>query len=412
MSKLENDAMIQLINNINEKKSGVNTKQKKKEIVSEKNCCIAAVKYNTIGNAYKDRVNNVNVYLVKEEKNGSMKTFAYARCSKTTQESNDYCHLHCRMIKHNNAGIKIFEKDVLPKDKSDKSRWLANINDDFFENMGKRGAKKKYSDNNFTFSDENNPILLVLNHKNAKLTTQMAVFASQLLKNTNSEDLKSNKLDNLMTFISSEKNKISKTTDNKKSVVESLPVVSSKEAPDEEASDEEASDEEASDKEASDEEASDEEASDEEASDEEASDEEASDEEASDEEASDEEASDKASDEASPEDPEDPEDEVSCTPIYTINKKLLWLNDINNIIYEPEGEDGGEEIGILTEISEEYCTIIHNKKSCTVLKKISIKKHGEIYCCVLTDSLFNKKLKLIGKRTKLKNNEYDFNIKI
>ena len=377
MSKLENDAMIQLINNINEKKSGVNTKQKKKEIVSEKNCCIAAVKYNTIGNAYKDRVNNVNVYLVKEEKNGSMKTFAYARCSKTTQESNDYCHLHCRMIKHNNAGIKIFEKDVLPKDKSDKSRWLANINDDFFENMGKRGAKKKYSDNNFTFSDENNPILLVLNHKNAKLTTQMAVFASQLLKNTNSEDLKSNKLDNLMTFISSEKNKISKTTDNKKSVVESLPVVSSKEAPDEEASDEEASDEEASDKEASDEE-----------------------------------ASDKASDEASPEDPEDPEDEVSCTPIYTINKKLLWLNDINNIIYEPEGEDGGEEIGILTEISEEYCTIIHNKKSCTVLKKISIKKHGEIYCCVLTDSLFNKKLKLIGKRTKLKNNEYDFNIKI
>jgi len=184
MSKIENEAMVQLLSHINEKKCDnypLDTK-KKKNISDGTNCCTAAVKYNTIGNAYKDIQNKVNVYLVKDDKNGSVKINAYARCSKTKQDGGDFCHLHCRMIKCGSKSLKVFDKDIIPISSDDKLRWLARTDDDFFENMGKRGAKKKHGENNYTFSDDKHPILLILTHKNAKLATQLSIYASQLLK--------------------------------------------------------------------------------------------------------------------------------------------------------------------------------------------------------------------------------------
>jgi hypothetical protein len=158
----EDDTINQLLNNLNDNKGKFSHLKQKKDYFIEKNCCTAAVKYNTIGTAYTDTKNNLNVYLIKEEKNGNLKTNAYSRCSKTTQDGNVFCHLHCRMLKYNSEGLKIFDKDIVPKSSTDKTRWLANINDDFFENMGKRGAKKKNIDNNYVFSTNNNPILLIL----------------------------------------------------------------------------------------------------------------------------------------------------------------------------------------------------------------------------------------------------------
>ena len=99
---------------------------------------------------------------------------------------------------------------------------------------------------------------------------------------------------------------------------------------------------------------------------------------------------------------------VSCIPIHTTKGKQLWLNADNNIIYEPEGEDGGEEIGVLKKISSQYHTIFHENEYYTVIKEIKDKKRGMINCCVLTNSLFDKKMKLIGNRKKLKNKEYSF----
>ena len=404
MSKFDDIATIQLLSNINEKKiSNISEiKNKKKDISTEKNNCIAAVRYNTIGNAYKDRMNNIDVYLVKEEKNGNIKTHAYSRCSKTTQDGTNFCHLHCRMTKYNNDGLKIFEKDILPSNPNDKMRWLANVNDDFFENMGKRGAKKKNGENNYTFPDENHPVLLILTHKNAKLTTQLSLYASQLLKNsnyvcpeimnnkdsdikkTNSKKVKevtknntSENISNLISMIST----IDKSSEllKKPIIKEELENIKLELKEEEESLDDESEDEESEDEESEDEESENEVSKCEKLE-------------------KDDESIDNNSD----------DEGVSCIPIYTNKNKLLWYNSEDQTVYEPEGDDGGKEIGILKEISKEYHTINYNDKSYTVLIELSDKSKGKIYCCVLTDSLFDKKLNFIGVRTKVKNNEYRF----
>jgi len=178
MSKLEEDAINSLIIDI---KNNTSNNSVIKKLVSNKNICTAAVKYNTIGEAYKDIEKNISVYLVKEEKNNAIKINAYTKCSKTAKNGENLCHLHCRMIKTNEIGLKIFDKDIIPNDVKDKTKWLANINDDFFENMGKRGAKKKNNSNIYTFSDPLDPILLVLNHKNAKLYSRLREYAKDLI---------------------------------------------------------------------------------------------------------------------------------------------------------------------------------------------------------------------------------------
>ena len=86
----------------------------------------------------------------------------------------------------------------------------------------------------------------------------------------------------------------------------------------------------------------------------------------------------------------------------------MYYDEENNSVIEPEGNDSGEIIGILKEISKEYHTIVYNHKYYTVAKELTHEDKGKIYCCVLTDKVFNKKMKLIGSRTKLKNKEYRF----
>jgi hypothetical protein len=123
---------------------------------------------------------DTEVYLIKDE-NG--KTHAYSRCAKSTQDGKDYCHIHSNTIKNNTSDkVKIFEKDILPKSKSDKNRWIADVNDPYFEEMGKRGAKKKNCENTYTFVDSKHPVKDVLEHKNAKLSTLLTIYASSLLK--------------------------------------------------------------------------------------------------------------------------------------------------------------------------------------------------------------------------------------
>jgi hypothetical protein len=388
MSSLkENEVINELLQNITEKKGSElknqNQKLKKKDNLSEKNCCIAAVRYNTIGNAYKDVEKQIPVYLVKEDKNGVIKTDAYARCSKTTRDGEDFCHLHCRMTKYNKDGLKIFEKDILPKTENDKNRVLANISDDFFENMGKRGAKKKNGENNFIFPSDNHPVLLIMSHKNAKLATQLSLYATELLKNSNmampdeknkflSGSLNDNKKKNneiikektydIMDLISSIQKDSAETTQNLSSDNDS-----------ECSSDSEEIQNNKSDK---------------------------LDKESDDANSDDEQSDDQESDNES--------NGVECEKITTNKGKTLWLNIENNVVYEPEGDDGGEEIGVLTKISDKHHTILYKDVKYTVIKTFNDIDKGQINCCVLSNKLFDKKFKLIGKRMKLKNNEYKF----
>jgi hypothetical protein len=368
---LENEAMSLLMSNISEKQNISNNSNtvSKKDSTNEKKYCIAAVKYTTIGEAFKDIQNNVKVYLVKEEKNGNTKTYAYCRCSKTLQDGKEICHLHLRMINFNKDGLKIFDRDILPKNQHDKSRYLADVNDDFFENMGKRGAKKKNGANNFIFPEPDHPVLLIMSHKNPKLANQLTVYASQLLKNnTNiiSKDFISNEkiskksssvnvepsVSDVINLITSDEKEKSNLKNNK---ISSKKIEYQKKEKDQNQDNSNSSEE----------------------------------------------------DEDEDED-EDDDEGVSCIPIHTTKGKQLWLNADNNIIYEPEGEDGGEEIGVLKKISSQYHTILYETEYYTVIKEIKDKKRGMINCCVLTNSLFDKKMNLIGNRKKLKNKEYSF----
>jgi hypothetical protein len=404
MSSLkENEVINELLQNITDKKGSElknqNQKLKKKDNISEKNCCIAAVRYNTIGNAYKDVEKQIPVYLVKEDKNGVIKTDAYARCSKTTRDGEDFCHLHCRMTKYNKDGLKIFEKDILPKSENDKTRILANISDDFFENMGKRGAKKKNGENNFIFPSDNHPVLLIMSHKNAKLATQLSLYATELLKNSNiampdeknkflSGSLNDNKKKNnesikektydIMDLISSIKKdnstNVKKLSDNEESDNESECSSESEEIQNNKSTNI------------------------------------SSDKHENEESEDDPQDYEESEDEGSSDDQEDDDQSngVECEKIITNKGKTLWLNIENNIVYEPEGDDGGEEIGVLTKIPDKHHTILYKDVKYTVIKTFNDIDKGQINCCVLSNKLFDKKFKLIGKRMKLKNNEYKF----
>ena len=358
MAQLEEEAITQLLSNMSDTKT--------KSIV-KKECCCAAVKYNTIGSAYTDIQNDVTDYLVKEE--GTSKITAYSRCSKSIQEGHDFCHLHLRMKSLNSDGLKVFEKDIVPKE-NDKTRWLAKENDDFFENMGKRGAKKKNTDKNFIFNDVSNPILLVLNHKNPKLVNLLSVYASQLLKG-NYTNSYSDLVDMKETPLKKEKSKKRSKSPNK-DVFKLNELISSISTNVESSFETVVSDEEEYDLlQKKSENSSDDENSDYEKE-------------------------------------EDSDEGVSCIEIRTTKDKLLWYNEESGAVYEPEGEDGGEEIGMLREISEKFHTIKFNDKLYTVLKAITVPKRGQLYYCALTNKLFNEKLKHIGnrKKSKDKKNEY------
>jgi hypothetical protein len=366
MSEIEKEAINQLVSNLKDDSKSSTKIKKKPETL--KNCCIAAVKYNTIGEAYKDHMKGLDVYLVKEEKNGSMKTNAFSRCSKTSQEGKQYCHLHTRMITSNPDGLKIYERDILPKNESDKTRYIANVNDDFFENMGKRGAKKKNGDNNYQFPTENHPILLILNHKNPKLMTHLTLYASQLLKKTVSSD-EFNKLQETPSIVNKED-----SVNNLKNLIRMIPELQgevSKHSAKEKVSVSDDSDEESDEDAASDAEESDADAKEESDT-----------------------ASDAVSDAASD---DGSEEEVSCIPIYTKKDKLLWYNPENNFVYEPEGNDGGEEIGILTQVKEKYATVVYNDEHYTVLKNVKDPTDKASFYCTLTNSMFDKNMKYIGK---------------
>jgi hypothetical protein len=274
----------------------------------------------------------------------------------------------------NGDGLKIFEKDIVPKE-NDKTRWLAKENDDFFENMGKRGAKKKNTDKNFLFNDVSNPILLILNHKNPKLVNLLSIYASQLLKGNYSNNY-SDLVDIKETPLKKDKSKKRSKSPNK-DVFKLNELISSISTTAESSFETVVSDEEYDDilpkKSVN---------------------------------SSDEDDDNDSTNEK--EENSDSEEGVSCIEIRTTKDKLLWYNEETGAVYEPEGDDGGEEIGILKEISEKYHTIKMNDKSYTVLKDINVKKHGTIYYCALTNKLFNKKLKYIGNRKKSKDkpNEY------
>jgi len=389
---------------------------------SSKNCCKAGVRYNTIGNAYRAMMeNNIEVWLIDEEKDDNIKTHAYSRCLKTISSDDGYCHIHSNTIKNNGQSkVKDFEKDIISIDSSDKTRRIATPDDDYFIPMGKRGAKKKNSINTFTFTDDKNPILLVLNHKNAKLNTLLTLYATQILKNNTenitleisklssssqkTKDKKShvNKMNdfdivcsnNLLQMMNdlniNQNNDLSKSGTSKKikqtkssnddsndikfdsddEEIHSVKVhsngMSSKGVSSKGVSSKGVSSKSVSSKYVN----------------KEKSDSEESEAEESEEEESESDESEKADSDI---------ESVECVPIKNKNGEELWYNPNENIVYRMSGEDGeGVELGYLKKVHKNHHYIFFERKYYTVVKQVC-----NNYECVFSNNIFDEDMCLI-----------------
>lgn len=204
----EISAYEEIINNIKKDDSILNIsnelKLKNKSSIkssNEKSLCNAAVKYPTMKAAYNDIKLGKKVILLKiKQKNGNFKYVSYGQCNKTVQDSCENCHIHKQMLKNNVDEFKKFEKDIIPNGE------IASMNHSYFDNMGKRGANKKKTDNMYSFTNEEVPIFDVLSNKNPKLATHLINFAIELLKNKD--------------FLSPKNEEIKEDDEDKESVVE------------------------------------------------------------------------------------------------------------------------------------------------------------------------------------------------
>ena len=364
------DIINKLYENILEN-SGKSKKEPKlqKMISTDKNCCKAGVRYTTIGNAYRSMVNdNLEVWLIDEEKDGNIKTNAYSRCMKTMQGEHGYCHIHFNTFKNNSSAVKDFDKDILPKSADDKIRRLANISDPYFLPMGKRGAKKKSFEKTYTFPDEKHPVLLVMNHKDAKLNTILTLYAIQLLKN-NPQDLpeikklstsppvkvkyinafdqlNSNNLIDIM-------KQLKKTNDLVNESDKMHPIEFNYTQTDThcEALSDAHSDAHSDHSDQSDAHSD---------------------------------TLSAISDEVIIE--EDDIESVNCIPIYTKDKEELWYNLENNMVYRMSGDDGdGVELGLFKKVNKSNHFIVHEKKYYTIVTEID-----SGYKCFFSGKMYDK----------------------
>lgn len=326
-------------------------KELKTKKINDKHRCKAAVRYTTIGRAYSAKmIDGIDVYLIDEEKDGNTKTHAYSPCMKTIQGEHGYCHIHFNTFQKNNSSVKNFETDILPKSQNDKTRRIANIDDKYFSPMGKRGAKKKKVETTYTFPDENHPVLLVLNHKDAKLNTILTLYAIQLLKG-NPQDIpelkqmitepikkvkSSNPFDKLTTTnLVSIVNELKKDDSNTNDLfLEKSDSVSSIDNELEE---------------------------------------------------SDEESVYGFNEESDAQCESDIES-VNCIPIYTKDKEELWYNPENNMVYRMSGDEGdGTKLGLFKKVDKSNHFIIHEKKHYTI-----VKENGDGYKCIFSQKTFDE----------------------
>lgn len=373
-SKIVEKQVIQdLVKNINNKETKLDD-ENAAHTFHDKNLCKAAVRLTTYGKAYEYRLNNKEVYLVNEEgKNGSRKTNAYIRCSKSaSKEGCNLCHIHERTFKNDESSVKIFDTDVMPKDSSDKTKWLANLKDDFFDNMRKK--KKKESTNSFIFPNEADPILLILNNKKSKISSLLYKYATQLLKDIDIKNStkQSDKNDKKDTKESNNSNKSSKSSKSSKKIIKSTQEVSDNEKDEENlVSDSDNNHDHDSDSSDND--------------------------------------SNRSDNENENEDDDEESNELEIdSEIKTNDGQTFYLKD--DTVYK--SHDNGDCImaGTLIETPEKYHTVIHEGKFYSIYLTQKHYQKGDLYICIITNKVFNTKFKLIGNAIK-KNDHYELKFK-
>ena len=390
-------SLLQIVENINENSANslLNESFNKKDKISKVNStvCIAAVPYATKSLAYNDiQKGNIDVYMLKENIKGVWKIKAYSRCSKKQQEGCDYCHIHKKASENNKSEeFKIFEKDIMPKDISDINKYKAVITDEYFDSMGKRGAKKKNVSHNFIFNNENNPILMILKHPNAKLMTSLEMFANQLLKtnapisNITLTPIESNSVSTLLETISKKdkkstglkESKVLKETKEPKEPKETEKLEEPEELEELEESEESEELEES-------------------------------------EESEDLKETEKLEESEESEDLIDIDDNksvasdasssIECIALKTIKGKEIFLEPDSNNVYDNDGDDTEYTLlGTFTKIDEKYGTVKYDDEYYTVMKD-----HDHNKYCVFTNRVYNYDNKHIGSLKKTKSGDIKY----
>ena len=374
-------SLLTIVENINENSANnlLNETSIKKGIIEKSvgTLCVAAVPYATKSSAYNDiQAGNIDVYLIKENIKGTCKVRAYSRCSKRQQDGCDYCHIHKKASENDKSSeLKIFEKDILPQDNNDKSKYKAEITDEYFNSMGKRGAKKKNVSYNFIFSSDSNPILMILKHPNAKLMTSLEMFAAQLLKtNTPISNITLTPLDQQSPIKSSENiienesvkktDKLSETSDNGSKDLKNIKTVINITNVENNIDKCNIIDDGKSAKEDIE--------------------------------------SDKEDDNISV--LSDASSSIECISIKTMKGKEIFLEPDTNNVYDTDGDDSSYALlGIFTKIDEKYATIKYDDEYYTVMKDYEKDKY-----CVFTNRVYNTDNKQIGTLKKSKSGEIKF----
>lgn len=388
-------SLLKIVENINENSANslLNESINKKDKISKVNStvCIAAVPYATKSLAYNDiQKGNIDVYMLKENIKGVLKIKAYSRCLKKQQEGCDYCHIHKKASENNKSEeLKIFEKDIMPKDINDKNKYKAFITDEYFESMGKRGAKKKNVSYNFIFNSENNPILMILKHPNAKLMTSLEMFANQLLKtnapisNITLTPIESNSVSTLLETISKndkkstglKKTKGIKETEETEKIEDSVELEEVEESEDVEESEEVEESKEVDELEES-------------------------------EEVKEVEKSEDLNDidDDTKSVASDASSSIECIALKTIKGKEIFLEPDSNNVYDNDGEDTEYTLlGTFTKIDEKYGTIKYDDEYYTVMKD-----HDHNKYCVFTNRVYNYDNKHIGSLKKTKSGDIKY----
>ncbi len=343
-----------------EQNSAVKKADKKKKEV--KPMCHAAAKHNTIKDALIALTEkNMEVFVIREAREddaSKIKDTAYSRCTISAMKGNNFCHHHvdCKTL-------KIFDDDIIPRGDDDlERRQITSKDDKFFEDMGKRGARAKKAKTGYEFKDPNNPVKLVLEHKNGFLQIELNKFAFELLKNE--------KYKGTSTVIEKKSNR-GRPRKNEDSVAAEVVNNTTNEVEDEVEDDESDEDEENVENNNSKPDFG-----------------------------SDEEVE-KQNNEDEDDEDDDNEDEVELTTLC--GKNITYVVSDNDIYDPEEVDDSGAAtcIGQLFEIeNKSYVNVVYNNKNYAILVPMKCDVDGkplDFFRCPLNDNAFDMKMNFIGR---------------
>ncbi len=346
----------------------------KKPILQKTNTrCAAGVPFKTKKEALNHLMKEKKLYYIVDENK------AYYQCKKSSEDDCELCHLHKQTFDEDKSKIKLFDKDIVMSDEKNANRLVLLPKDashQYFDNMEKRGAKKKHKV--IEIEDSSEEIFECFQDEEKK---RMLTFcARQILNGAKITSFLTTPVQPVCVINNSKQNDVGINNNKSNRNISSA----------EDSSDDKTYD---------------------------------SEDELSDSEQDDSKTFEKMRIQQLVEqfreyfqnDEEQDLFEDEMEPIHTNDKKLLFLNKVNNNVFEPEEDDNITPMGKLIEVSEcslKYATIMYKEKYCTIVRAIKDDVYGVLFRCSLSNNLFDYKMRRMGTIKSKSGSKNVFNYKI